>query len=71
LEWEQFVKVDANFMRPAEVDHLLADPAKVRRELGWSPRVSFKELIRMMVEQDVHRLENGLSDYAAVTVANG
>jgi GDPmannose 4,6-dehydratase len=71
LEWERFVRVDPNFTRPAEVDHLLADASKARRKLGWSPKVSFTELIQMMVEQDIHRLKNGLSDYAAVAVANG
>jgi GDPmannose 4,6-dehydratase len=71
LEWERFVRVDSNFTRPAEVDHLLADASKARRKLGWSPKVSFTELIQMMVDQDIHRLKNGLSDYAAVAVANG
>jgi len=71
LEWERFVKVDSNFTRPAEVDHLLADASKARRKLGWSPKVPFAELIQMMVDQDIHRLKNGLSDYAAVAVANG
>jgi GDPmannose 4,6-dehydratase len=71
LEWERFVKVDANLTRPAEVDHLLADASKARRKLGWSPKVSFAELIQMMVDHDIHRLKNGLSDYAAVAVANG
>jgi GDPmannose 4,6-dehydratase len=70
LEWERYVKLDANLERPAEVDHLLADASKARRRLGWSPKTSFSELIQMMVEQDIHRLKNGLSDYA-VAVANG
>jgi GDPmannose 4,6-dehydratase len=71
LEWERFVRVDPNFRRPAEVDHLLADASKARQKLGWSPKVSFTELIQMMVDHDIHRLKNGLSDYAAVAVANG
>ena len=71
LEWERYVRVDPNFTRPAEVDHLLADASKARQKLGWSPKVSFTELIQMMVDHDIHRLKNGLSDYAAVAVANG
>jgi GDPmannose 4,6-dehydratase len=43
-------------MRPAEVDVLQADPSQARRELGWSPKVGFKELIAMMVDADLERL---------------
>lgn len=66
LDYQDFVKVDQSFFRPAEVDHLKADPAKARRELGWQPEVSFAELIEMMVDHDVYRLKNGISTYAAV-----
>ncbi len=69
LEWQRYVKTDPNFLRPAEVDHLLADASKAKQKLGWRPKVSFTELIKMMVEQDIHRLTNGLSDYVAVGVA--
>jgi GDPmannose 4,6-dehydratase len=48
------------------VDHLKADPAKARRELGWKPKVAFAELVEMMVDHDVYRLKNGISTYAAV-----
>jgi len=53
LEWKDFVKVDAKYFRPAEVDLLLGDESKARRELGWSPRVTFKELAKLMVEADL------------------
>ena len=53
LEWKDFVKVDAKYFRPAEVDLLLGDASKARRELGWSPRVTFKELAKLMVEADL------------------
>src|SRR5262249_18847565 len=66
LDWESFVKTDSRFMRPAEVDHLLADATQARQKLGWRPKMSFREMIHMMVEHDLHRLKNGLSDYAAV-----
>jgi GDPmannose 4,6-dehydratase len=56
LDYRQHVVSDPKFFRPAEVDLLLADPAKARRELGWAPRVSFAELVAMMVDADLERL---------------
>src|SRR5881397_582575 len=56
LDWKKFVKVDPRFVRPAEVDTLQADPAKAKRELGWAPRTSFTDLVRMMVDADLERL---------------
>jgi GDPmannose 4,6-dehydratase len=53
LDWKDFVKVDAKYFRPAEVDVLLGDPAKARRELGWTPKVTFKQLAKLMVEADL------------------
>jgi GDPmannose 4,6-dehydratase len=53
LDWRQFVKVDPKYFRPAEVDVLLGDASKARRELGWKPRVTFRELARLMVEADL------------------
>ena len=53
LDWRDFVKVDSKYFRPAEVDVLLGDASKARRELGWQPRVTFKELVRLMVEADL------------------
>src|SRR2546428_1326530 len=55
LDWHQYVKVDARFVRPAEVDILQADATKARSQLGWAPRVSFEELVRMMVNADLER----------------
>src|SRR3989442_1598172 len=55
LDWHQYVKVDPRFVRPAEVDILQADASKARRQLGWAPRVSFEELVRMMVNADLER----------------
>ena len=55
LDWQQFVKVDARFNRPAEVDLLVADPSKAREALGWTPTVRFAELVRMMVDADLVR----------------
>jgi GDPmannose 4,6-dehydratase len=53
LVWTDFVKHDPRYLRPAEVDLLLADPSKAKRELGWLPRVTFDELIRRMVASDL------------------
>ena len=55
LDWTQHVKVDQRFIRPAEVDLLIGDPTRARQELGWSPEVSFEQLIAMMVDADVAR----------------
>ena len=56
LDWEQYVKVDSSLVRPAEVDHLLADVSKARTDLGWEPTVSFEELVTTMVDADLERL---------------
>ena len=52
LDWHKHVEVDPRYFRPAEVDLLLGDPAKARRQLGWEPRVTFKALAKMMTEAD-------------------
>ena len=56
LDWEEYVTVDPRFVRPAEVESLLANPAKVRRVLDWEPTVSFEKMVRMMVDADIERL---------------
>jgi GDPmannose 4,6-dehydratase len=57
LNWEDHVVSDPEFYRPAEVDLLVSDPAKVRATLGWEPAVSFEELVQMMVEADMAHLK--------------
>jgi GDPmannose 4,6-dehydratase len=57
LNYEDHVVVDPRFFRPAEVDLLVSDPSLVNRELGWTPAVSFEELVRMMVDADLARLD--------------
>ena len=54
--FEPYVKVDPRFVRPAEVDLLVGNPAKAKRVLGWEPEVSFEELVEMMVRADIDRL---------------
>ncbi len=56
LDWQQYVRHDARYDRPAEVETLLADPAKACRQLGWSPKVDFATLMKMMVDADIARL---------------
>ena len=56
LDYEQYVKLDPAFIRPAEVDLLIGDPAKAKAMLGWEPKTSFVELVTMMVEADLARL---------------
>ena len=55
LNWQDHVVFDQKFMRPAEVDLLVADPSKAKRALGWVPQVGFRELVTMMYEADLER----------------
>jgi GDPmannose 4,6-dehydratase len=61
LDWEPHVEVDPRYFRPAEVDALLGDATKARDQLGWSPRVGFEELVRIMVDADLAALEDQLA----------
>ena len=56
LDWQAYVMEDPRFFRPAEVEELCADASKAEERLGWVPRVSFEELVRMMVDADIERL---------------
>jgi len=53
LDWRDFVEIDQRYFRPTEVDCLIGDAAKARKKLGWSPRTSFRQLVRYMVEADL------------------
>lgn len=53
LDWEEYIEYDKRYERPAEVDFLIGDPAKAKRQLGWEPKVKFKDLVRIMVESDL------------------
>jgi GDPmannose 4,6-dehydratase len=55
-DWESYVKIDDAFKRPAEVDLLVGDPGKAKERLGWAPKTSFEELIRLMVDADLQLL---------------
>ena len=60
LDWEKYVKHDSRYERPSEVDQLLGDPTKARTVLGWTPKVTFKELVKMMVDADLKLAEREL-----------
>lgn len=64
LRWQDYVETDPRYFRPAEVDHLQGDAAKARTQLGWKPKVSFKQLVHMMVDHDLElaRQERTLRD---------
>jgi GDPmannose 4,6-dehydratase len=57
LDWQQFVRIDERYFRPAEVDVLIGDYSKAREKLGWEPTVRFRELVRMMVDADRERVK--------------
>ncbi|HAP67586.1 MAG TPA: GDP-mannose 4,6-dehydratase [Nitrospinae bacterium] len=57
LKWKDYVVIDSAFLRPAEVDHLVGDYSKAKKELGWEPQISFQELTEMMVEADMEKLK--------------
>jgi GDPmannose 4,6-dehydratase len=57
-DWQAHVDISNQLMRPAEVDLLKGDASKARRQLGWEPSVSFADLVKMMVESDVHALQH-------------
>ena len=52
LDWKEYVEIDNRYFRPTEADILIGDYSKAKRELGWEPRVKFKELVKIMVEAD-------------------
>ena len=57
LDWEKYVKYDARYERPAEVDLLIGDPAKAKEKLGWEPKTKFKELVKIMVDADMDKAQ--------------
>ncbi len=58
MDWNKHVEIDPRYYRPSEVDLLLGDASKARRVLGWEPKVTFKELVRLMVDNDLHIAKN-------------
>ena len=60
LDWDKYVGIDPQFIRPAEVDLLIGDPSKAKKDLGWEPAIEFKQLVAMMVDADLARLKAGI-----------
>jgi GDPmannose 4,6-dehydratase len=61
LDWEDHVRIDERYFRPAEVDALRGDATKAREQLGWEPKVTFNELVRRMVDADVATLSDQMA----------
>jgi len=62
LDWERFVRIDAKYLRPTEVEELCGDASKARQRLGWQARTTFRDLVRLMLEHDM--VEAGLDSPA-------
>ena len=73
LDWERYVEYDPRYARPTEVDCLLGDPSRAKRELGWTPKVTFKDLVKMMVASDLGlaERERGAMQASSVPMASG
>jgi len=56
LDWERYVKIDSRYFRPTEAEALIADASKAREKIGWKPKVTFKDLVRIMVDSDIEAL---------------
>ncbi|MCK4598767.1 GDP-mannose 4,6-dehydratase [Candidatus Bipolaricaulota bacterium] len=56
LDWQEYVEIDQRYFRPTEVEFLLADPSKAKEKLGWVPKITFKELVRIMVDADMEAI---------------
>ena len=61
LDWEKYVEIDPRYFRPSEVDHLQGDASKAFEKLGWKPRTSFNELVRIMVTYDLDRAKRDVA----------
>lgn len=70
LNWEDYVRIDPKYFRPAEVDLLIGDPTKAKQQLGWQPKTSFRELVQLMVSADMQALEKQLHGTAGTFLPN-
>jgi GDPmannose 4,6-dehydratase len=65
LDWKEFIKHDDRYERPAEVDLLIGDPAKAKKQLGWEPKVRFEELVKLMVDADLEMVRRDIEGSGA------
>lgn len=70
LDWEKYVRYDQRYERPSEVDLLIGDPSKLKKQIGWEPKVKFKELVRIMTEADLEVARRELA-YENIGGGNG
>jgi len=61
LDWRKHVEIDANYFRPAEVDLLIGDYSKAKQKLGWQPKTTFNELVKLMVDADIRLVQDHLT----------
>jgi GDPmannose 4,6-dehydratase len=61
LDWRQHVEIDEHYFRPAEVDLLIGDYSKARQKLGWQPKTTFHELVKLMVDADIRLVKDHLA----------
>ena len=61
MDWQKYVEIDPRYYRPAEVDLLIGDPAKAKKQLGWEPKTKFEDLVKLMVDADIKLLEDQLA----------
>jgi GDPmannose 4,6-dehydratase len=73
LDWKSVVETDPRYLRPTEVDYLMGDYSKIQKALGWRPKVSFEELVRLMVDHDLElaRQEQTLAKAGHKVVVRG
>jgi len=67
LDWKKYVALDERYLRPSEVDLLLGDASKAKRQLGWAPKTKFRDLVKLMVDADVQLLKDHMEGRAKVT----
>jgi GDPmannose 4,6-dehydratase len=60
-DWHKFVEFDERMNRPTDIEELVGDSTKARKQFGWSPKVGFKELVKMMVEYDINNLKSSIA----------
>ena len=58
-DWHNFIEKDDHFFRPTDIDELVGDSSKARKELGWTPKVNFEQLVKMMVDHDLSYVKSG------------
>ncbi|MGH9454078.1 MAG: GDP-mannose 4,6-dehydratase, partial [Terriglobia bacterium] len=69
MDYRDYVEMDPSLLRPAEVNHLRGDYSLANHEMGWKPKVSFEDLVKMMVDADVDRLKRGQESLSLAHIA--